>query len=158
GTDVTNKVEVTESSLEGHNKDSNIVNPHNAQRVTLKYKWKFGEGIKAGDYFDFTLSDNVETHGISTLRKVPEIKSSTEDKVMANGQVINERTIRYTFTDYINNKKDLTAELNLNLFIDPTTVTKQGSQKVEVTLGQNKVSKEFDIKYLDGVKDRMGVT
>ncbi|MGH2257784.1 Ig-like domain-containing protein, partial [Enterococcus faecalis] len=76
--------------------------------VTLKYKWKFGEGIKAGDYFDFTLSDNVETHGISTLRKVPEIKSSTEDKVMANGQVINERTIRYTFTDYINNKKDLT--------------------------------------------------
>ena len=38
GTDVTNKVEATESSLEGHNKDSNIVNPHNAQRVTLKYK------------------------------------------------------------------------------------------------------------------------
>ncbi len=36
---------------------------------------------------------------------------------MANGQVINERTIRYTFTDYINNKKDLTAELNLNLFM-----------------------------------------
>ncbi len=85
---------------------------------------------------DFTLSDNVETHGISTLRKVPEIKSSTEDKVMANGQLINERTIRYTFTDYINNKKDLTAELNLNLFIDPTTVTKQGDQKVEVTLSR----------------------
>ncbi|MBR9042535.1 fibronectin-binding protein FnbB, partial [Staphylococcus aureus] len=104
GTDVTNKVEVTESSLEGHNKDSNIVNPHNAQRVTLKYKWKFGEGIKAGDYFDFTLSDNVETHGISTLRKVPEIKSSTEDKVMANGQVINERTIRYTFKEYVKEK------------------------------------------------------
>ncbi|MBV5110018.1 fibronectin-binding protein FnbB [Staphylococcus aureus] len=158
GTDVTGKVKVTESSLEGHKQGTNVVNPHNAERVTLKYKWKFGEGIKAGDYFDFTLSDNVETHGISTLRKVPEIKSSTEDKVMANGQVIDERKIRYTFTDYINNKNDLTAELNLNLFIDPTTVTKQGSQKVEVTLGQNKVSKEFDIKYLDGVKDRMGVT
>ncbi len=57
----------------------NIVNPHNAQRVTLKYKWKFGEGIKAGDYFDFTLSDNVETHGISTWLS-SEIKSSTEDK------------------------------------------------------------------------------
>ncbi|HCZ9942309.1 TPA: fibronectin-binding protein FnbB [Staphylococcus aureus] len=158
GTDVTSKVEVTESSLEGHNKDSNIVNPHNAERVTLKYKWKFGEGIKVGDYFDFTLSDNVETHGISTLRKVPEIKSSTEDKVMANGQVINERTIRYTFTDYINSKKDLTAELNLNLFIDPTTVTKKGEQTVEVKLGENKISKKFDIKYLEGVKDRMGVT
>ncbi|HDH4168211.1 TPA: fibronectin-binding protein FnbB [Staphylococcus aureus] len=159
GTDVTSKVTVENGSeIVGHKQDTNVVNPHNAERVTLKYKWKFGEGIKAGDYFDFTLSDNVETHGISTLRKVPEIKSSTEDKVMANGQVIGERKIRYTFTDYIDNKKDLTAELTLNLFIDPTTVTKQGMEKVEVSLGQNKVSKEFDIKYLDGVKDRMGVT
>ncbi|HCX2852701.1 TPA: fibronectin-binding protein FnbB [Staphylococcus aureus] len=157
GTDVTSKVEVTESSLEGHNKDSNIVNPHNAERVTLKYKWKFGEGIKKGDYFDFTLSNNVETHGISTLRKVPEIKS-TDGQVMATGQVIDERKIRYTFTDYINSKKDLTAELNLNLFIDPTTVTKQGKQNVKVTLGNKEIEKEFDIKYLDGVKDRMGVT
>ncbi|HHQ6954209.1 TPA: fibronectin-binding protein FnbB [Staphylococcus aureus] len=159
GTDVTSKVTVENGSeIVGHKQDTNVVNPHNAERVTLKYKWKFGEGIKAGDYFDFTLSDNVETHGISTLRKVPEIKSSTEDKVMANGQVINERTIRYTFTDYINSKKDLTAELNLNLFIDPTTVTKKGEQTVEVKLGENKISKKFDIKYLEGVKDRMGVT
>ncbi|MDN8768868.1 fibronectin-binding protein FnbB, partial [Staphylococcus aureus] len=130
GTDVTSKVKVTESSLEGHKQGTNVVNPHNAERVTLKYKWKFGEGIKKGDYFDFTLSNNVETHGISTLRKVPEIKS-TDGQVMANGQVINERTIRYTFTDYINGKQNLTAELSLNLFIDPTTVTKKGKQKVE---------------------------
>ncbi|HGZ9459600.1 TPA: fibronectin-binding protein FnbB [Staphylococcus aureus] len=160
GTDVTSKVTVEDGSeIVGHNnKETNVVNPHNAERVTLKYKWKFGEGIKAGDYFDFTLSDNVKTHGISTLRKVPEIKSSTEDKVMANGQVINERTIRYTFTDYINSKKNLTAELNLNLFIDPTTVTKQGKQNVKVTLANKVIEQEFDIKYLDGVKDRMGVT
>ncbi|MCR0762168.1 fibronectin-binding protein FnbB [Staphylococcus aureus] len=160
GTDVTSKVTVEDGSeIVGHNnKETNVVNPHNAERVTLKYKWKFGEGIKAGGYFDFTLSDNVETHGISTLRKVPEIKSSTEDKVMANGQVINERTIRYTFTDYINSKKNLTAELNLNLFIDPTTVTKQGKQNVKVTLANKVIEQEFDIKYLDGVKDRMGVT
>ncbi|PNY92027.1 fibronectin-binding protein FnbB [Staphylococcus argenteus] len=159
GSDVTNKVTVEAGSeIVGHNQDTNVVNPHNAQRVTLKYKWKFGEDIKQGDYFDFTLSNNVETHGISTLRKVPEIKSATEDKVMAIGEVINERKIRYTFTDYITNKKDLMAELSLNLFIDPTTVTKQGKQKVEVTLGDKTIEKEFNIKYLDGVKDRMGVT
>ena len=71
GSDVTNKVTVENGSeIVGHKQDTNVVNPHNAERVTLKYKWKFGEGIKEGDYFDFTLSDNVETHGISTLRKV----------------------------------------------------------------------------------------
>ncbi|UVI95010.1 fibronectin-binding protein FnbB [Staphylococcus aureus] len=159
GIDVTNKVTVENGSeIVGHKQDTNVVNPHNAERVTLKYKWKFEEGIKAGDYFDFTLSNNVETHGISTLRKVPEIKSSSDNQIMANGQVIDERKIRYTFTDYIDNKKDLTAELTLNLFIDPTTVTKQGKEKVEVNLGGNKISKEFDIKYLDGVKDKKGVT
>ncbi|HDJ2888595.1 TPA: fibronectin-binding protein FnbB [Staphylococcus aureus] len=159
GTDVTSKVTVENGSeIVGHKQGTNAVNPHNAERVTLKYKWSFEEGIKAGDYFDFTLSNNVETHGISTLRKVPEIKSSADNQVMANGQVINERKIRYTFTEYINNKKDLTAELNLNLFIDPTTVTKQGKQNVKVTLANKVIEQEFDIKYLDGVKDRMGVT
>ncbi|HDF7018902.1 TPA: fibronectin-binding protein FnbB [Staphylococcus aureus] len=158
GTDVTNKVTVENGSeIVGHKQDTNVVNPHNAERVTLKYKWKFGEGIKEGDYFDFTLSDNVETHGISTLRKVPEIKS-TDGQVMAIGEVVEERKIRYTFKEYVKDKKDLTAELSLNLFIDPTTVTKQGKQKVEVTLGDKTIEKEFDIKYLDGVKDRMGVT
>ncbi|HGZ8071336.1 TPA: fibronectin-binding protein FnbB [Staphylococcus aureus] len=158
GTDVTNKVTVENGSeIVGHKQDTNVVNPHNAERVTLKYKWKFGEGIKEGDYFDFTLSDNVETHGISTLRKVPEIKS-TDGQVMAIGEVVEERKIRYTFKEYVKDKKDLTAELSLNLFIDPTTVTKQGKQNVKVTLGNKEIEKEFDIKYLYGVKDRMGVT
>ncbi|CDR22731.1 fibronectin-binding protein FnbB [Staphylococcus argenteus] len=158
GSDVTSKVTVEAGSeIVGHNQDTNVVNPHNAQRVTLKYKWKFGEGIKPRDYFDFTLSDNVETHGISTLRKVPEIKS-TDGQVMATGEVIEERKIRYTFKEYVKDKKDLQAELDLNLFIDPTTVTKQGDQKVEVKLGETTVSKIFNIQYLDGVKDRMGVT
>ncbi|EOD8725358.1 TPA: fibronectin-binding protein FnbB [Staphylococcus aureus] len=158
GTDVTNKVEVEEGSeIVGHKQDTNVVNPHNAERVTLKYKWKFGEGIKAGDYFDFTLSDNVETHGISTLRKVPEIKS-TDGQVMATGEIIGERKVRYTFKEYVQEKKDLTAELSLNLFIDPTTVTQKGNQNVEVKLGETTVSKIFNIQYLGGVRDNWGVT
>ncbi|CUE00515.1 Fibronectin-binding protein B [Staphylococcus aureus] len=158
GTDVTNKVEVEEGSeIVGHKQDTNVVNPHNAERVTLKYKWKFGEGIKAGDYFDFTLSDNVETHGISTLRKVPEIRS-TDGQVMATGEIIGERKVRYTFKEYVQEKKDLTAELSLNLFIDPTTVTQKGNQNVEVKLGETTVSKIFNIQYLGGVRDNWGVT
>ncbi|MBE5672319.1 fibronectin-binding protein FnbB [Staphylococcus sp. SS35] len=159
GTDVTSKVTVEEGSeIVGHNnKETKVVNPHNAERVTLKYKWKFGEDIKPGDYFDFTLSNNVETHGISPLRKVPDIKSK-DDNIVAVGHVLDERKIRYIFKEYVKDKKDLTAELSLNLFIDPTTVTKQGKQTIEVKLGENKISKEFDIKYLDGVKDNWGVT
>ncbi|CDR67578.1 fibronectin-binding protein FnbB [Staphylococcus schweitzeri] len=158
GTDVTSKVTVENGSeIVGHKQGTNVVNPHNAERVTLKYKWSFEEGIKAGDYFDFTLSNNVETHGISTLRKVPEIKS-TDGQVMATGEIIGERKVRYTFKEYVQEKKDLTAELSLNLFIDPTTVTQKGNQNVEVKLGETTVSKIFNIQYLGGVRDNWGVT
>ncbi|MCO4328332.1 Ig-like domain-containing protein [Staphylococcus hyicus] len=82
GNDVTHKVNVTESSITGQDGKSTI-NPHNAERVTLKYKWKFENGIKAGDYFDFTISENVDTNGISAKRKMPEIKAN--DQIVANG-------------------------------------------------------------------------
>lgn len=45
GTDVTSKVTVTESSIEGHN-NTNKVEPHAGQRAVLKYKLKFEDGLK----------------------------------------------------------------------------------------------------------------
>ncbi len=51
-----------------------------------KYKLKFENGLHQGDYFDFTLSNNVNTHGVSTARKVPEIKNGSV--VMATGEVL----------------------------------------------------------------------
>lgn len=72
GTDVTSKVTVESGSIEAP--QGNKVEPHAGQRVVLKYKLKFADGLKRGDYFDFTLSNNVNTYGVSTARKVPEIK------------------------------------------------------------------------------------
>ncbi|HCA7035274.1 TPA: fibronectin-binding protein, partial [Staphylococcus pseudintermedius] len=105
GTDVTSKVKVEKSSITGHqNKDktyhqSNTVNPHKAERVTLNYDWSFENGIKAGDYFDFQLSDNVDTNGISTVKKVPNIvDTQNNDTVIAYGEVKDKNRIRYRFT------------------------------------------------------------
>ncbi|MFG6175589.1 Ig-like domain-containing protein, partial [Staphylococcus aureus] len=84
GTDVTSKVTVTESSIEGHN-NTNKVEPHAGQRAVLKYKLKFENGLHQGDYFDFTLSNNVNTHGVSTVSKVPDILNGS--LVMATGKV-----------------------------------------------------------------------
>lgn len=85
GTDVTSKVTVEdESEIEAPK--GNNVQPHEGQRVVLKYKLKFQDGLKTGDYFDFTLSNNVNTHGVATTRKVPDIKNGS--LVMAKGQVL----------------------------------------------------------------------
>ncbi|MBR9269701.1 YSIRK-type signal peptide-containing protein, partial [Staphylococcus aureus] len=149
GTDVTSKVTVTESSIEGHN-NTNKVEPHAGQRAVLKYKLKFENGLHQGDYFDFTLSNNVNTHGVSTVRKVPDILNGS--LVMATGKVLGEGgKIRYTFTNDIEDKLDVTAELEINLFIDPKTVQTNGNQTITSTLNEEQTSKELDVKYKDGI-------
>ncbi|MCO4347765.1 fibrinogen-binding adhesin SdrG C-terminal domain-containing protein [Staphylococcus agnetis] len=148
GSDITNKVQIVSSSIEGNS----TVNPHNAERVTLKYDWKFPDGMKQGDYFDFVLSNNVNTSGISTARKLPDILNGS--LVMATGQLIDNHTIRYTFTDYINNKVNVTGNLSLNLFIDPKVVTSEGNQTITATLNGQTTSKEVVIDYLEGVNLR----
>ncbi|MDP4461246.1 fibrinogen-binding adhesin SdrG C-terminal domain-containing protein [Staphylococcus hyicus] len=154
GNDVTHKVNVTESSITGQDGKSTI-NPHNAERVTLKYKWKFENGIKAGDYFDFTISENVDTNGISAKRKMPEIKAN--DQIVANGEVLKDGKLRYTFTNYVESKIELEAELSMNLFFKPSIVKNNGKEKVSSKLGNHIINREFMVNYLNGVKDKNGM-
>ncbi|EJF1330537.1 carboxypeptidase regulatory-like domain-containing protein [Staphylococcus pseudintermedius] len=165
GTDVTSKVKVEKSSITGHqNKDktyhqSNTVNPHKAERVTLNYEWTFENGIKAGDYFDFQLSDNVDTNGISTVKKVPNIvDTQNNDTVIAFGEINEQNRVRYRFTDYVSDKENVVGKLSLNLFINPAKVQNRGNINVSSTLGSIKTEETFNIEYIDGVKNNEGVT
>ena len=153
GIDVSNKVNVLKSSIEGHEGQKNIT-PHNAERITLKYEWKFDNSIKENDYFDFKLSNNVDTLGIAVKKKVPEIKDN--ENIVARGEVMENNNIRYTFTEYVNYKKDITAKLSLNLFFNPVSVPKAGAQTVTAQLGKNETKETFNVKYLDGVVDKTG--
>lgn len=113
GTDISDKITVVNSNIESND----TIRPHNGEKSTLKYGLTFGEGIKAGDYFDISLSNNVNTRGVSLIGKVPEIKNG--ETIIANGRILEDGKIRYTFTDYVNNKENLKTNLSLNLFIDP---------------------------------------
>ncbi|MDT1079838.1 SdrD B-like domain-containing protein [Staphylococcus pseudintermedius] len=165
GTDVTSKVKVENSSITGHQNNDrtyrqpDTVNPHKAERVTLNYDWSFENGIKAGDYFDFQLSDNVDTNGISTVKKVPHIMDSqNSEQIIAYGEINENNRVRYRFMDYVNQKENLKGKLSLNLFIKPDKVQDEGKITVTSQLGKEMTSQEFDIKYIDGVKSPSGIT
>ncbi|HFQ6105337.1 TPA: fibronectin-binding protein FnbA [Staphylococcus aureus] len=149
GTDVTSKVTVESGSIEAP--QGNKVEPHAGQRVVLKYKLKFADGLKRGDYFDFTLSNNVNTYGVSTARKVPEIKNSSV--VMATGEILGNGNIRYTFTNEIEHKVEVTANLEINLFIDPKTVQSNGEQKITSKLNGEETEKTIPVVYNPGVSN-----
>ncbi|EKC6435417.1 carboxypeptidase regulatory-like domain-containing protein [Staphylococcus pseudintermedius] len=165
GTDVTSKVKVEKSSITGHqNKDktyhqSNTVNPHKAERVTLNYEWTFDKDIKNDDYFEFQLSDNVDTNGISTVKKVPNIvDTQNNDTVIAFGEINEQNRVRYRFTDYVSKKDNVKGNLSLNLFIDPSKVLNNGNTTVSSILNGTKTESTFNIEYIDGVKNNEGVT
>ncbi|EOG8986894.1 SdrD B-like domain-containing protein [Staphylococcus pseudintermedius] len=165
GTDVTSKVKVENSSITGHQNNDrtyrqpDTVNPHKAERVTLNYEWTFENGIKASDYFDFQLSDNVDTNGISTIKKVPHIMDSqNSEQIIAYGEINENNRVRYRFMDYVNQKENLKGKLALNLFIKPDKVQDEGKITVTSQLGKEMTSQEFDIKYIDGVKSPSGIT
>ncbi|HCZ0830992.1 TPA: fibronectin-binding protein FnbA, partial [Staphylococcus aureus] len=149
GTDVTSKVTVESGSIEAP--QGNKVEPHAGQRVVLKYKLKFADGLKRGDYFDFTLSNNVNTYGVSTARKVPEIKNVSV--VMATGEILGNGNIRYTFTNEIEHKVEVTANLEINLFIDPKTVQSNGEQKITSKLNGEETEKTIPVVYNPGVSN-----
>ncbi|HCA7829100.1 TPA: carboxypeptidase regulatory-like domain-containing protein [Staphylococcus pseudintermedius] len=165
GTDVTSKVKVETSSITGHQnndktyRQSNTVNPHKAERVTLNYDWSFENGIKAGDYFDFQLSDNVDTNGISTVKKVPNIvDTQNNDTVIAFGEINEQNRVRYRFTDYVSKKDNVKGNLSLNLFIDPSKVLNNGNTTVSSILNGTKTESTFNIEYIDGIHNAAGVT
>ncbi|MBV5192183.1 fibrinogen-binding adhesin SdrG C-terminal domain-containing protein [Staphylococcus chromogenes] len=118
----------------------------------MKYDWQFPNGMKEGDYFDFSISNNVNTHGISSTRKLPELKNGSV--VMATGQLLDEHNIRYTFTDYIDNKVNVVGSLSLNLFIDPKEVTTEGKQTITSQLNGKATTKDVNIAYLNGINNR----
>ncbi|MCE5443452.1 fibrinogen-binding adhesin SdrG C-terminal domain-containing protein [Staphylococcus pseudintermedius] len=165
GTDVTSKVKVEKSSITGHqNKDktyhqSNTVNPHKAERVTLNYEWTFDKDIKNDDYFEFQLSDNVDTNGISTVKKVPNIvDTQNNDTVIAFGEINEQNRVRYRFTDYVSKKDNVKGNLSLNLFIDPSKVLNNGNTTVSSILNGTKTESTFNIEYIDGIHNAAGVT
>ncbi|MFB3192282.1 MSCRAMM family adhesin SpsD, partial [Staphylococcus pseudintermedius] len=165
GTDVTSKVKVEKSSITGHQnndktfRQSNTVNPHKAERVTLNYEWTFDKDIKNDDYFEFQLSDNVDTNGISTVKKVPNIvDTQNNDTVIAFGEINEQNRVRYRFTDYVNQKENLKGKLALNLFIKPDKVQTAGNITVSSKLGNQVTSQNFNIQYIDGVKSPSGIT
>ncbi|WP_381420158.1 fibrinogen-binding adhesin SdrG C-terminal domain-containing protein [Staphylococcus hyicus] len=152
GNDVTHKVNVTESSITGQDGKSTI-NPHNAERVTLKYKWKFDKDIKEGDYLIFSISENVDTKGISTKRKMPDILDNTYNEVIAKGEVLDSGNLKYIFTSYVNDKNLIDANLSLNLYFSPSKVLNNGKQLVTSKIGNKETKTEFNVVYLPGVKD-----
>ncbi|WAG31372.1 fibrinogen-binding adhesin SdrG C-terminal domain-containing protein [Staphylococcus chromogenes] len=150
GQDISQKVKVQSAVIQGKHKIK--INPHNGEKLTLKYKWLFDNNIQPGDYFDFELSKNVNINGVSKGRKIPHIFHGKE--IVAIGELLNDHRARYIFTNYVKDHKNVQANLDLNLYIDPKVVTQNGYQTITSKLGQNTAQRIVNVEYLKGISQK----
>ncbi|UEX91164.1 Ig-like domain-containing protein [Staphylococcus ratti] len=158
GTDVSKQVTVIYSKIEGF-KAHNVIRPHHGQGGRMNYALKIPSSINPRDQFKIQLSDNINTHGVSVERKAASITTSRENNigdVIATGQVSEDgKTITYTFTDYVKNKQNITANLSLSYFVNYGKVQQSGNQLITTTIGDTKTSRNIYVyydnsKYVDG--------
>ncbi|WP_157948776.1 fibrinogen-binding adhesin SdrG C-terminal domain-containing protein [Staphylococcus chromogenes] len=147
---ISQKVKVQSAVIQGKHKIK--INPHNGEKLTLKYKWRFDNNIQPGDYFDFELSKNVNINGVSKGRKIPHIFHGKD--IVAIGELLNNHKARYIFTNYVKDHKNLQANLDLNLYIDPKVVTQNGYQTITSKLGQNTAQRIVNVEYLKGISQK----
>ncbi|WP_353420473.1 Ig-like domain-containing protein [Staphylococcus coagulans] len=148
--DISSQVEVESADIKGFN-NSNTIRPHHGQGGRLNYKLKFPENVKSGDTFKIQLSDNVNTHGISVERGAPNIVDRDvegKEGIIAEGKVLeDDRTIIYTFKDYVKGKQNLTADLSISYFTNPENIKNSGKQLITSTIGTKTTSSDIYIHY-----------
>lgn len=132
--------------------DTKHVNPHKGDKLKLKYQWQLGKDVQSGDYVDVYISQNVNTKGVVDNRTLPNIKEGTN--IVAIGKLIDNHKFRYTFTDYVTQRTNIKATLNLDLYINRQNVPNEGKQTVTATIGSMKTERNINVKYDQGVSQK----
>ena len=115
---------------------------------------------KSGDKFTVKISDNVNLHGVSETKRIPDLKYN--GKTVATAEVQPDgRTVIYTFNDNINNLEDIKMKVGMPLYIDKKVVPNNSeSENIIVNVEGKEGSKNYKVDYTlqDHAKSYYGFT
>ncbi|HDX3358648.1 TPA: fibrinogen-binding adhesin SdrG C-terminal domain-containing protein, partial [Staphylococcus aureus] len=141
GTDITNQLTNVTVGIDS----GTTVYPHQAGYVKLNYGFSVPNSAVKGDTFKITVPKELNLNGVTSTAKVPPIMAG--DQVLANGVIDSDGNVIYTFTDYVDNKENVTANITMPAYIDPENVTKTGNVTLTTGIGTNTASKTVLIDY-----------
>ncbi len=119
--------------------------------VSLKSALSVDDNVKAGDYFVVKYSENLQVYGVN-----PEDKKNIGDVYdRANGEKIatavhdiNNKTVTYTFTEYVNRFNSVKMNFDYTLFFDSKNLPdSKVNVPISVTIGDKVNSINTNITY-----------
>ena len=134
----------------------NVIYPNEAVGLELAYELGFVDDlpndIKAGDYFTVKLSDNYDPTGISPIQVLTDkISLANNLGVIAEATYDpTNKTIKYTFTDYVDTFKVLSGTTSIGGYVDRSVITT--SKKGEVfgyTIGDSSLGMTYKTEPID---------
>ena len=140
GRDVSDKVVLLDSSSRILNPskrkdaDKKAIYPNEAVGLELTYNLGFvddlHDDIKPGDYFTVKLSDNYDPTGISPIQVLTD-KVSLANNLGVIAQATYDptnKTIKYTFTDYVDTFKVLSGTTSIGGYVDRSVITESNKE------------------------------
>ncbi|HDF5256796.1 TPA: fibrinogen-binding adhesin SdrG C-terminal domain-containing protein, partial [Staphylococcus aureus] len=141
GKDITNQLTNVTVGIDS----GDTVYPHQAGYVKLNYGFSVPNEAVQGDTFKITVPKELNLNGVTSTAKVPPIMAG--DKVLANGVIDSDGNVIYTFTDYVDTKENVTANITMPAYIDPENVTKTGNVTLATGIGSTTANKTVLVDY-----------
>lgn len=124
GTNVNDLVTVSNASI-----SQNAIDPNQSGNFRLKADYAVNGKVKSGDYFTLQMPTYANVDGeldySANNNQFPIDLYSPSGYVVANGVYdTTTKTLTYTFTDWVNDKENISGSFDLSQFADRTTAQK----------------------------------
>ncbi|WP_341462596.1 fibrinogen-binding adhesin SdrG C-terminal domain-containing protein, partial [Staphylococcus auricularis] len=147
GNNVNDKIKVKNVHLGDHTFD-----PNQGGNTELSVDFEVDGKVNSGDYFTVQLPKSLNLVGESDFSNVgneahDEIVNSNGDVVATEVYNTVTKTVKYTFTDYVNDKKNVKGGFTKPVFADRERIPFSGVYDASVEIAGKQFNDKVDIEY-----------
>ncbi|MCG3402315.1 fibrinogen-binding adhesin SdrG C-terminal domain-containing protein [Staphylococcus massiliensis] len=149
GSNVNDIIQVTSASIK-----QNYIEPNNSGNFKLESSFKTLGPVKGGDYFTVKIDENVSIDGDADYSKlnneqIMELVNSEGYKVADGVYNTETKELTYTFTDYVNNKSEVTGSFSLSQFIDRKNTQDSGIYNLNYNIAGESLNETLEVNFGD---------
>ncbi|MDY3360478.1 MAG: fibrinogen-binding adhesin SdrG C-terminal domain-containing protein [Clostridium celatum] len=155
GQNVNNQVNVDKFNF-----NNQVLYPNNSGYTELSSSFKVEGTVREGDYFTFILPEFLSADGdidysnLNNTMILPELKNSAGQIVATGTYNTISKTGKYIFTDFVNNKNNISGQFNIPIFTDRENAPYTDNYELQFNMADKLFSSSLFIDYGDTYQGR----